>query len=208
MQFDIKDIDIIIDDTGRRKESVIPLLQAIQEKYNFLPEEALKRVCEITEITPGLIIGVASFYSQFRFKPAGKHLIKVCVGTACHVKGAVQVYDSFKRELKLDMGSDTDKDGNYTIEKVNCLGCCTLAPVVQIDHLTYGHVTTSHAGTVLRDFEKHKKEAAKRIIKRDTGEIIQGEVRVGLGSCCVASGSEEVHDKVVETIGNLGLNIN
>jgi NADH:ubiquinone oxidoreductase subunit E len=118
-QFDIKDIDHIIESTGNSGSAVIPILQAIQKKYNYLPEEALRRVCETTEITPELITGVASFYAQFRFKPAGEHIIKVCVGTACHVKGAVQVYDAFRRDLNLEDGKDTTESLKYTIEKVN-----------------------------------------------------------------------------------------
>ena len=207
MIFNLTDIDQIIKDKGHDQQSVIPILQAIQERYNYLPEEALKRVCEITDITPGIIIGVASFYAQFRFKPAGKHLIKVCVGTACHVKGAVQVYDALKRELKLDKENDTDEKGMYTLEKVNCLGCCTLAPVVQVDKVTYGHVGTGQVGSILHDFETQHTNENKKIFKKGSGEIINGEIRVGLGSCCVASGSEVVHDKVIETIQELGLNL-
>ena len=143
MDIDIRDIDEIVELLGGKRQDVIPVLQAIQEKYNYLPEEALRRVCEKSEITPAQIVGVASFYSQFRFTPAGEHIIKVCVGTACHVKGAGLVYDAMKRELGLDENEDTTGSGKYTIEKVNCLGCCTLAPVVQIDEVTYGHVSTS-----------------------------------------------------------------
>ncbi len=207
MLIDLKDIDRLIEETGTTKQAVIPILQAIQIKYNFLPEEALRRVCEITEITPSQIIGVASFYSQFRFKPAGQHLIKVCVGTACHVKGAVQVYDAMKRELNLDADNDTDQKGLYTIEKVNCLGCCTLAPVVQIDHVTYGHVGTNQVGDILKDFEKQKSKKGRRIFRNGDGENIQGEIRIGLGSCCVASGSEAIREKVNETVNELGLNL-
>ncbi len=207
MQFSVEDIDLIIKECGFKKEAVIPILQAIQGRYNYLPEKALKRVCEITEITPDLIFGVASFYSQFRFNPTGKHLIKVCTGTACHVKGAVRVYDAFKRELNLGHDQNTDKKGLYTIEKVNCLGCCTLAPVVQIDNVTYGHVTTGQIAAILRDFETQFTKGGKRIFKKGSGEPIKGEIRVGLGSCCVASGSEVVHEKVVETIHDLRLDV-
>ena len=97
MEIDIQDIDQLVEELGKQQSAVIPVLQAIQNKYNFLPEEALRRVCEISDITPAQIVGVASFYSQFRFSPAGQHMIKVCVGTACHVKGAEQVYDAMKR---------------------------------------------------------------------------------------------------------------
>ncbi|MCK4880270.1 MAG: NAD(P)H-dependent oxidoreductase subunit E, partial [Bacteroidales bacterium] len=121
MDFEINDIDAIVQELGGAQHAVIPVLQAIQERYNYLPEEALRRVCEISEITPAQIVGVASFYSQFRFQPAGEHIIKVCVGTACHVKGSGQVYDSMKRELGLGEDEDTTGSGQYTIEKVNCL---------------------------------------------------------------------------------------
>ena len=208
MQISLRDIDNIIEKTGTKKDAVIPVLQAIQARYNYLPEEALRRVCDITEITPEQITGVSGFYSQFRFKPAGKHLIKVCVGTACHVKGAVQVYDAFKRELGLFKDQDTDKKGIFTIEKVNCLGCCTLAPVVQIDNVTYGHVSTNMVKNVLRDFElSRRSNGNKKYFRKGTGESIEGEIRIGLGSCCVASGSEAVHEKVIETVHDLGLDL-
>src|SRR5665647_3617551 len=92
-------IDSIVQAKGTGKEAVIPILQAIQKQYNYLPEDALKMVCDHTDITAAEIVGVASFYSQFRFKPAGKHLIKVCVGTACHVKGSGLVYDALRRAM-------------------------------------------------------------------------------------------------------------
>ncbi len=206
-EVELRDIDQIIEKLGKSQNAVIPVLQAIQERYNYLPEEALRRVCEISEITPARIVGVASFYSQFRFTPAGKHMIKVCVGTACHVKGAEQVYDSMKRELDLEGHEDTTASGSYTVEKVNCLGCCTLAPVVQIDQVTYGHVTTSSVGSILRDFESQKTEGKKKRYKYADGSEVKGEIRIGLGSCCVASGSDEIRDTLRDTIDRQGLNV-
>jgi len=207
LEIEIRDIDEMIQELGGARQTVIPVLQAIQEKYNYLPEEALRRVCEISEITPAQIVGVASFYSQFRFTPAGQHMIKVCVGTACHVKGAGLVYDAVKRELGLGEGEDTTASGQYTIEKVNCLGCCTLAPVVQIDQVTYGHVNTSMVGSVLSDFESQKGDSGKKKYKLADGSEVKGEIRIGLGSCCVASGSDEIRDAVKETIDRTGLNV-
>ena len=207
MEIDLKDIDAIVQERGSGQRAVIPVLQAIQEKYNYLPEEALRRVCETTDITPAQIVGVASFYHQFRFKPAGKHMIKVCVGTACHVKGAVQVYDAVKRELGLDPDEDTTESGTYTVEKVNCLGCCTLAPVVQIDQVTYGHVSTSKVASVLADFEKQKGDTGKKQYRYADGTEVKGEIRIGLGSCCVASGSDEIRDAIESTIERNGLNV-
>src|SRR5665648_502354 len=90
---DLNKIDSIIAEKGTTREALIPILQAIQREFNYLPEEALRRVSDTTEIKPAEIIGVASFYSQFRLAPVGEHMIRVCVGTACHVKGAGQVYD-------------------------------------------------------------------------------------------------------------------
>jgi NADH-quinone oxidoreductase subunit F len=207
VEIDLKDIDAIVQERGSGQRAVIPVLQAIQEKYNYLPEEALRRVCETTDITPAQIVGVASFYHQFRFKPAGKHMIKVCVGTACHVKGAVQVYDAVKRELGLDPDEDTTESGTYTVEKVNCLGCCTLAPVVQIDQVTYGHVSTSKVASVLADFEKQKGDTGKKQYRYADGTEVKGEIRIGLGSCCVASGSDEIRDAIESTIDRNGLNV-
>lgn len=207
MEVEIKDIDAIVQEHGGSRNAVIPVLQAIQGRYNYLPEEALRRVCETSEITAAQIVGVASFYHQFRFRPAGKHLIKVCVGTACHVKGAAQVYDSMKRELGLDENEDTTESGEYTVEKVNCLGCCTLAPVVQIDRVTYGHVNTSQVSSVLADFASQKGSSHKRKYKYADGTEVKGEIRIGLGSCCQASGSDEIRDAVTETIERNGLNV-
>jgi len=202
------DLERIIQEKGKEKKSVIPILQAIQEKYNYLPEDILKEVCKTTNITPDLIIGVASFYTQFRLLPAGKHIIKVCTGTACHVKRSELIYDAFGRELKLEKGYFTDKAGLYTLEKVNCLGCCTLAPVVQIDDITYGHVDIEGVSQVLKSFTREKQANAK--LKKSHLEKmtkIQGEIRVGLGSCCVASGSEEVKKSVESAVMDKELNV-
>ncbi len=199
----------IIQVQGQSRKSVIPILQAIQEKYNYLPENLLKGVCEQTDITPDLIMGVASFYSQFRLQPAGEHIIKVCTGTACHVKGAELVYDAFGRALHLDPGKHTDKEGHYTLEKVNCLGCCTLAPVVQIDDVTYGHVGIEDTNTVIKSFENsHSSSANKLLPAHDATKTLQGEIRIGLGSCCVASGSEEVKNSVEVTVLENELDVN
>ena len=202
-------VDQILAEKGTEAKSVIPILQAIQNTFNYLPEEVLKYVCNKTEITPEQIVGVASFYSQFRMQPVGEHIIKVCVGTACHVKGAGQVYDAFRRHFNLTGNEETDASRRYTIEKVSCLGCCTLAPVVQIDEITYGHVASDKVINVLSDFEQHAAIGGpkKGLFRNVDGQEIQGEIRIGLGSCCVASGSEEVRKAVEETVENTGIRI-
>lgn len=200
MELEVRDIDQIIDELGQSADQVIPILQAIQGLYNYLPEEALRYVCDKTDITAEQITGVASFYSQFRMEPAGEHIIKVCVGTACHVKGAGLIHDALAREMKLEGGRLTDERGMYTLEKVSCLGCCTIAPVVQIDEVTYGHVAPDQVGKLIKDFEQNKKSKKKGLFREADGREIIGEIRIGLGSCCVASGSEEIRDAVQDTV--------
>lgn len=201
------DLQSILALTGTGREAVIPLLQAIQKQYHYLPEEVLREVCSVTEITPDQIIGVASFYSQFRLKPVGRHMIRVCVGTACHVKGASLIYDAMHRELQLTGDGDTDARGMYTLEKVSCLGCCTLAPVVQIDGVTYGHVAPDQVGGILRNFESLSGKKARKSARTGDGKEIEGEIRIGLGSCCVASGSELIREAVEETVQDNGLRV-
>jgi NADH-quinone oxidoreductase subunit F len=207
MSLDLQIVDRIISETGREKKAVIPVLQAIQTEFKYLPEEALRRVSEISEITPADIMSVASFYHQFRLKPVGDHQVKICVGTACHVKGAGQVYDAFRRKFKLSEGENTDASGKYTLEKVSCLGCCTLAPVVQIDQITYGHVATSQIDEILSDFNLQKDAKARKQYRQADGTEIQGEIRIGLGSCCVASGSDEIRKAVEDTVNSGGLRV-
>ena len=204
---DLTKIDQIVSEKGNDKTALIPILQSIQREYNYLPEEGLRRVSAITSIKPAEIIGVASFYSQFRLAPVGEHIIRVCVGTACHVKGAGQVYDALRRAFKLKDGQHTDQSRKYTIEKVSCLGCCTLAPVVQIDHITYGHVTSDKAAEIIKDFENQKDNKHKKLFRKSDGTEIQGEIRIGLGSCCVASGSSDIKDAVEQTITDTGLKV-
>jgi NADH:ubiquinone oxidoreductase subunit F (NADH-binding)/NADH:ubiquinone oxidoreductase subunit E len=200
-------IDKLIAEKGSTKKSLIPILQSIQNEYNYLPEEALKYLYQKTEITPSEIISVASFYKQFRMKPSGKHIVKICVGTACHVKGATLVHDAFRRHFELPAGADTDKLGEYTLEKVSCLGCCTLAPVVQVDEITYGHVAPDQVDQVIADFESQQgKKEAKKFRKPD-GSAIKGEIRIGLGSCCVASGSEEIRKEVESVVNGSGIKV-
>jgi len=201
-------VENIISENGTGKDRLIPILQAIQSEFNYLPTEALECVCNLTDITPSQITGVATFYSQFRHIPAGKHTIKVCVGTACHVKGAMQVYDAFKRHLKLEGTNDTDADGLFTLEQVACLGCCTLAPVVQIDDVTYGKVSQSEIEHVLEDFLGKANQDETKPTEFIRSDLKKGEIRLGLGSCCVASGSAEVQETIYHTLSKNHISTN
>ena len=184
-------VDAVVSETGREKDKVILILQEVQKRLNYIPSEALKHICRITEITPGQISGVSTFYSQFRHLPSGKHTIKICSGTACHVKGSQLITEAFKRDLGITEERNSSPDDLFSIEEVACLGCCTLAPVVQIDGKTYGHVRPTQINEIVDDFLK---TAGKEQISKDQDgeEDYDAEVRIGLGSCCVAGGSKEV----------------
>ena len=149
-QFDLALVDEIIAREGRGPEAAIPILQAIQERFRYLPDEALRRVCETTEITPAQIAGTSSFYSRFRRSPVGEHIVRVCHGTACHVAGARQISDELRRGLNIPEGTDTDPTRTFTIEEVACLGCCSLAPVLMVDEQTVGKLTPSEACDAVR----------------------------------------------------------
>jgi NADH:ubiquinone oxidoreductase subunit F (NADH-binding)/NADH:ubiquinone oxidoreductase subunit E/Pyruvate/2-oxoacid:ferredoxin oxidoreductase delta subunit len=187
---------------------VIAILQDIQKEFHFLPEEALKLVCERTGISPAQVTGISTFYTQFRHSRAGNHTIRVCVGTACHVKGSGYVYDAIRRELKLNDLEDTDANGEFTVEQVSCLGCCTLAPVVKIDETTYGHVSPEKIGEILLDFKNRKEPMPAFDGNQNTNANgIQGEIRIGLGSCCVASGSAEVKEELEKTLSHAKIHV-
>ena len=204
---DLTFVEQVIERIGRGPEKVIPILQAIQAHCRYLPEDALRRVCETTEITPAAIMGVSTFYTQFRHRPMGDHLIRVCVGTACHVKGAGLVHDAFVRHLTIAEGDDTDPDRLFTVQKIACLGCCTLAPVVQIDEVTYGHLTPDRVPAVLRDFlELDKTGEQKHWADRPAGGAGDGaEIRIGLGSCCIARGSGKVEHALQQALAHSGV---
>ena len=161
-EIDLTFIDNCVSQIGKTPDKVLAILQAVQQNYGYLPQEALEKVCEITEITPASITGISTFYDHFRHNPAGEHTIRICIGTACHVKGAPQIYDAFKRYLKIEEDDDTDQEGLFTIEKVACLGCCTLAPAVQIGDVTYGHLTSDTVSNVIDDYLDREKQKTKK----------------------------------------------
>ena len=137
---DLEPVARIVDDLGRDTAAVVPILQAIQNAYRYLPQEALERVCDLTEITPATIAGVSTFYDAFRHRPVGRHLISVCHGTACHVKGSQIVQQAIEEHLGLSHGQDTSDDGNFTVVRAACFGCCMLAPVIRIEQANFGHL--------------------------------------------------------------------
>ena len=200
--------DVIIERTGTARNCIIPLLQAIQNEFGYLPHDAMERVIEKTEIDRTQLISVSTFYSQFRHIPYGKHLIKVCTGTACHVKGSGNVYDAFRRELKMKGDEITTDDQLFSIEKIACLGCCTLAPVVQIDEKIYGQVFAGKVNEIIYDFLTDENRKGEKFFAPSKIAKSAGEIRIGMGSCCQASGSANIFLELQKASQELEIEVN
>jgi NADH-quinone oxidoreductase subunit E len=136
---------------------LIPLLQKAQQEDGYLRRERLEEIHRQSGIPLSDIYGVATFYAQFRLKPVGKHLLRVCHGTACHVSGAVELSQAVEKHLGVPNG-ETTPDGQYSIETVSCLGCCSLAPVMMVDSSTYGNLSPSAAVKVLKKRQKEERQ--------------------------------------------------
>ncbi|MBW1888922.1 MAG: NADH-quinone oxidoreductase subunit NuoE [Deltaproteobacteria bacterium] len=157
----LRDIEGRLGVFGRERGSLIPILQMIQEKYQYLPKGALEIVGRHLEIPSAEVFGVATFYNQFRFHPPGRHPIKVCLGTACHVRGGDIILENFERKLEIKEG-ETTPDQEFSIEKVACIGCCALAPVALVGETVHGGMAPSKVeGLVLRiEVEKEMRQRA------------------------------------------------
>ena len=134
------------------KSQLVSILQDIQAEYYYLPEEALLQVSETMGIPASRIYDVATFFKAFSLKPRGKHIINVCLGTACHVRGGHRVFETMERCLSVKRG-ETTRDGNFTLESVNCMGCCAVGPAVKIDGDYFGRMSTDKVNGVLAKFE-------------------------------------------------------
>jgi len=140
--------------------ALIPLLQSAQNTYGYVSEKAIDYISHITGIPAADIYGVVTFYAQFRTKPLGKNILKVCNGTACHVNGAKEVYNTIQDELNINYEETTD-DGNFSLLSVACLGCCSLAPVITINRETYGRLNSQKLRKILRESKKIARATAK-----------------------------------------------
>jgi len=152
-QVDLSLMDSFIEKYKNMRGNMIPLLQHTQELYGFIPREAFLKLEKETDLKLSDMYGVASFYAQFRLKPVGKNIIKVCHGTACHVQNATAITEALEEELKLKDG-ETTKDGVFTLESVACLGCCSLAPVMMIGDETFAKLTGKMAKDVIRNIRE------------------------------------------------------
>jgi len=144
-------VDIFSGFNGRQGD-LIPLLQQIQERFGYISEESIKNISRFLKISENQIFGVASFYSQFRFVAPGRNTIKVCLGTACHVRGGQILSEEVERELGISPGQTTE-DKRFDLQRVACLGCCALAPVVQINNDIYSRMSVIHLKQILDKYE-------------------------------------------------------
>lgn len=134
------------------KSNLIQILQAVQEKDDYLSPEAVGRISEHLRVSRSYIYGVATFYSQFKFSPPGRHSIRICLGTACHVQGGDFLSNALQSEIDITPG-ETTEDGKFDLERVACLGCCALAPVVMIDNIIYSRMSVIKLKEMLDGYE-------------------------------------------------------
>ena len=138
---------------GRDQSQLVSILQDIQTEYNYLPREALEKLSKKMDIPQSQIYSMATFFRAFSLKKRGKHVVNVCLGTACHVRGAELIVESLERQMGVSRGQTT-QDLNFTLESVNCMGCCATGPVVKIGEEYFGHMTTDKVGPMLKKFQE------------------------------------------------------
>lgn len=150
---DLSLLDPVLDKYAGISGSLITILQKAQDIYGYLPLEVLRHIACRTGVKPAAVYGVATFYTQFRLNPVGKHVILLCQGTACHVNGSESIELALCEELKIKEG-ETTQDNMFTLENVACLGCCSLAPVMMIDGEAYGKLTPDKARQIIKEIYK------------------------------------------------------
>jgi NADH-quinone oxidoreductase subunit E len=155
LEIDEEFIERMLEGHGSDIKNMIPILQSTQEEYGYLPAAAITLIAEKLQISEDVIFGVATFYTHFKFTKPGKHTIKTCMGTACFVKGADNLMEIIRDRLKIEPGQTTP-DGNITLERVACLGCCALAPTIVIDEEVYGKMTSNMLTTLLDEILEEK----------------------------------------------------
>ena len=148
----ISEIDDILEQYPKDPESLLPVLEDIQERFNYLSEDALKTVSEKLQIPLNQVYSVSTFYNVFSLEPKGKYIVQVCMGTACHVRGAPAVLEEAERFLKIKRGK-TSKDKKYTLETVNCVGACALGPIMIVNGKYHGHMVANNVKKILKEYK-------------------------------------------------------
>ncbi len=157
LNVDLSLIKNLLDSFHSETSNLITLLQEVQKIYGYLPEKVLSEIAQVTKIREAKIYGVATFYSQFRLKPIGKHLIMLCQGTACHVNGSGKIEKALKDVLNINEG-DITADGLFTYINVACLGCCSLAPVMMIDDQTFANLSAGDVNNIIETLRTQEVE--------------------------------------------------
>jgi NADH-quinone oxidoreductase subunit E len=145
-------VEALIDSYIDKKEQLIALLQDIQAEFNYIPKDTLVKISQKLELPLSQVFSVATFFQAFSLKPRGRHVVTVCLGTACHVKGGQRIVDKMARDYKLKPG-ETSEDEKFTLETVNCLGCCALGPVVVVDGKYNSQVTPDKLDKILKEYK-------------------------------------------------------
>ena len=148
----------IIEKHGADPAKLIPILQEVQEEYRYLPEEVMTFVATSLKLSPAKVFGVASFYAHFALEPKGKYVVRLCDGTACHVKGSSNILTALQKKLNLDDRHPTTPDMLFTVETVSCLGACGLAPAMVINDIVYGQVTPEKAVGLVEAIAQQEEE--------------------------------------------------
>jgi NADH:ubiquinone oxidoreductase subunit E len=149
----IERVNALVKKHKSQKKALIAILQDIQAEYKYLPQDALRRVAQNLNIPLIDVVGVATFYRAFSLKPRGKHVVTVCLGTACHVRGGPKILEEFERRLAVKTGDSTD-DGLFTLESVACLGCCAIGPVVVVDGEYFAHTSIRKVEGVIKQYAR------------------------------------------------------
>ena len=168
---DTKELETVEEILGRhlpKRHMLIPILQQVQESLGYIPEPAMAMVADRLEIPESAVHGVATFYNQFRFTPPGKHHIEVCMGTACHIKGGQVLLDEWERRLGIGPGQ-VSEDREYSMERVACVGCCAIAPVMIVDRIVHGEASTSKVEGQMLRFELERKREQKEQAETEGG---------------------------------------
>jgi NADH-quinone oxidoreductase subunit E len=170
---ELRDVDKIIDEYNGDKSALIQILLKIQANNHWLPKPALMWVSERLDVPMSQVLNIATFYKAFSLDPKGKHLVRVCLGTACHVRGGPKILDAAEQFLGIESGGTTT-DLNFTLEGVNCLGCCALGPVMMVDDTHYGKLDPSNVGEIL---SKYSVDSAGKTDARKELPPIKNEIR-------------------------------
>ena len=141
-------LDEILSPYGGREDELIPILQQVQQVFGYLPEQAMKKIAKFLKLPESSVFGVGTFYAQFKLIPTGRNIIRVCRGTACHVRGSAQILGEMQKQLGISVG-ETTPDLEYSLETTACFGSCALAPVVVINNKVYGKMTAKKIGKIL-----------------------------------------------------------